>query len=97
MVGVSELAPSSDQRKPSIKPTAGLRLNRKRQRSGTRLVEYTTGLAYIQTWIRNGKAYMKSRYCTFSAESQRLTPTASTAVSSKKKGMASRCQVSGTR
>src|SRR3989338_780681 len=68
--------PSSAHRKPSTTPTMGLHAYASRQMSGTRLLGYTTGVRNNQSCVANGTAYITSRYSTFSAESQKPTPSA---------------------
>src|SRR5262245_49417503 len=78
--------PSSAQRNPSTTPTIGLSAKSGRQASGTMEVGYTTGVAKNHSCARNGSVYRISRYLTFSAESQKPTPSAVMTVSNAQSG-----------
>src|SRR5215467_1572252 len=73
--------PNRAQRKPSITPAKGLRLNIRRHFSGTILTEYTTGDAYIQSWTKNGIVYLMSRYRALRGDSH--SPTASAVIKAR--------------
>src|SRR4029079_2321300 len=93
---VTELAPSIAQRVPSTNATAGLIEYRSRYFSGTRAAAYATGLANIHTWRMKGRACAKSRYFTFSADSQRLTPVAVNAANPTNSGSVTSLHVGAT-
>src|SRR5258705_6217680 len=70
------VSPNNAKRNPSTTPAIGFSPYSARQRSGTIELGYATGVANSQNWIRKLIVYRTSRYCTFSADSQRPTPNA---------------------
>src|SRR5688572_26800777 len=68
--------PSKAQRNPLTTPAIGFRKYRTCHFSEMTVAEYATGVANSQNWVRNGRAWFTSRYCTLIAESQSATPSA---------------------
>src|ERR1700722_12213561 len=79
-------SPCKAQRKPCNAPTIGFNSYIKRQRAGTELIGYATGVAKNQNCTRKLTVWRTSRNLTLSAESHRPAPSEDRTTGNTKSG-----------